>query len=116
VTVTDEMGCTATDMITIFVRQPVCDETDVFLPSAFSPNGDGVNDVLYVRSNFIDEMEILIYDRWGEQVFASKDQSIGWDGTYKGKTLAPDVYAYTLRVLCINQAEYTVRRNVSLMK
>ncbi len=116
VTVTDEMGCTATDMITIFVRQPVCDETDVFLPSAFTPNGDNINDILYVRSNFIDEMEILIYDRWGEEVFASKDQNIGWDGTYKGKPLSPDVYAYTLRVVCINQAEYSVRRNVSLMK
>lgn len=116
VTVTDEMGCTATDMITIFVRQPICDETDVFLPSAFTPNNDGVNDILYVRSNFIDEMEILIYDRWGEEVFSSTDQNVGWDGTYKGKPVAPDVYAYTLRVLCINQAEYSVRRNVSLLK
>lgn len=116
VTVTDGLGCTATDMITIIVRQPVCDETDVFLPSAFSPNNDGINDILFVRSNFIDAMEILIYDRWGEEVFASNDQNIGWDGTYKGKALAPDVYAYTLRVICINQAEYSVRRNVSLLK
>lgn len=116
VTVTDGMGCTATDMITIFVRQPECDETDVFLPSAFSPNGDDVNDVLFLRSNFIDEMEILIYNRWGEQVFASKDQGVGWDGTFRGEELAPDVYAYTLRVICINQAEYNIRGNVSLMK
>lgn len=116
VTVTDDMGCTATDMITIFVRQPICDKTDVYLPSAFTPNNDNVNDVLFVRSNFIDEMEILIYDRWGEQVFASTDQNMGWDGTYKGKPVAPDVYAYTLRVVCINQAEYNVRRNVSLLK
>jgi len=116
VTVTDEMGCTATDDITIFVRQPVCDETDVFLPSAFSPNGDDINDVLFLRSNFIDEMEIWIYNRWGEEVFTSNDQSIGWDGTYNGEALAPDVYAYTLRVLCINQAEYSVRGNVTLIK
>jgi len=116
VTVTDEMGCTATDDITIFVRQPVCDETDVFLPSAFTPNGDGVNDVLFLRSNFIDEMELLIYNRWGEEIFYTNDQSIGWDGTYKGAMLAPDVYAYTLRVVCINQVEFAVRGNVSLMK
>ena len=116
VTVTDEMGCTATDMITIFVRQPVCDESDVFLPTAFSPNGDDINDILYVRSNFIDQMEILIYNRWGEEVFSSTDQNVGWDGTYKGETLAPDVFAYTMRVICINQAEYRVRGNVTLVK
>ncbi|MDF1697373.1 MAG: gliding motility-associated C-terminal domain-containing protein [Saprospiraceae bacterium] len=116
VTVTDEMGCTATDSITIFVRQPMCDETDVFLPSAFTPNGDNINDVLYLRSNFIDEMELLIYNRWGEQVFSTIDQNVGWDGTYNGATLAPDAYAYTLRVICINQAEYNTRGNVSLMK
>ncbi len=116
VTVTDGMGCTAVASITIIVRQPVCDETDVFLPSAFSPNNDGINDVLLVRSNFIDEMEILIYNRWGEEVFSSQDQSVGWDGTYNGELLSPDVYAYTLKVICINQAEYSVRRNVSLLK
>ena len=116
VTVTDDMGCTATDEITITVRLPECNKTDVFLPSAFSPNGDGINDVLYLRSNFIDAMELVIFDRWGEEVFSSKDQSLGWDGTYKGEKLAPDVYAYTLRVTCINQVDYAVRGNVSLLK
>jgi len=116
VTITDEMGCTATNDITIFVRLPVCNETDVFLPSAFTPNADGINDILYLRSNFIDQMELLIYNRWGEEVFATKDQTRGWDGTFKGAKVSPDVYAYTLRVVCINQAEYTVRGNVSLMK
>lgn len=116
VTITDEMGCTATDDITIIVRLPMCDETDVFLPSAFTPNNDGINDVLFLRSNFIDEMELLIYNRWGEEVFYTDNQTVGWDGTYKGQKLSPDAYAYTLRVLCINQAEYTVRGNVSLMK
>lgn len=116
VTVTDGMGCTATAMITIFVRQPKCDETDVFLPSAFSPNGDGINDILLVRSNFIDHMELLIYNRWGEEVFHSTNQNMGWDGTYKGEMLSPDVFAYTLRVVCIDQTEYSVRRNVSLLK
>ena len=116
VTITDEMGCTSTDEITIVVRLPECDDSDVFLPTAFSPNGDGVNDVLFLRSNFIDAMELTIFNRWGEEVFVSKDQSLGWDGTYKGEMLAPDVYAYTLRVICINQVDYAIRGNVSLMK
>ena len=116
VTVTDEMGCTATDEITITVRLPECSEVDVFLPSAFTPNGDGINDVLFLRSNFIDAMELVIYNRWGEEIFSTKDQTLGWDGTYKGEKLSPDVYAYTLRVTCINQVDYATRGNVSLMK
>ena len=116
VTVTDDMGCKATDEITITVRLPECNELDVFLPSAFTPNGDGINDVLFLRSNFIDGMELAIYNRWGEEVFSTKDQSIGWDGTYKGEKLSPDVYAYTLRVTCINQVDYATRGNVSLLK
>jgi hypothetical protein len=67
VTVTDDMGCTSTDEITIIVRLPECDETDVFLPSAFTPNGDGINDVLYLRSNFIESMELVIFNRWGRR-------------------------------------------------
>jgi gliding motility-associated-like protein len=116
VTVTDDMGCTATAEITITVRLPECDETDVFLPSAFTPNGDGTNDVLFLRSNFIESMELIIFDRWGEEVFVSKDQNLGWDGTYKGEKLSPDVFAYTLRVKCINQIDYAVRGNISLLK
>ena len=116
VTVTDDMGCTATDEITITVRLPECDETDVFLPSAFTPNGDGTNDILFLRSNFIESMELVIFDRWGEEVFASREQLLGWDGTYKGEKLSPDVYAYTLRVTCINQIDYAIRGNVSLLK
>ncbi|MEE9439458.1 MAG: gliding motility-associated C-terminal domain-containing protein [Saprospiraceae bacterium] len=116
VTVTDEMGCTATDTIFVRVRIPECDENDVFLPTGFTPNGDGVNDILYLRSNFIDNMELLIYDRWGEEVFRTTDQTIGWDGTFRGAKLEPDVFAYALRVTCINQEEYRTRGNVSLLK
>lgn len=116
VTVTDDMGCTSTDEITITVRLPECDETDVFLPSAFTPNGDGINDVLYLRSNFVESMELVIFNRWGEEVFVSNDQTLGWDGTYKGEKLSPDSYAYTLIVTCINQVDYAIRGNVNLLK
>ncbi len=116
VTVTDENGCTDTAEITINVRKPECDETDVYLPNAFSPNADGINDVLFVRSNFIESMELIIYDRWGEEVFRTTDQSIGWDGTYGGEKLAPDAYAYILDVICINAVEYTRKGNVSIIR
>ena len=116
VTVTDENGCTDTAEITINVRKPECDETDVYLPNAFSPNGDGVNDILYVRSNFIESMELIIYNRWHQEVFRTTDQSIGWDGTFGGEILTPDAYAYFLDVVCINAVEYTNKGNVSILR
>lgn len=116
VTVTDDNGCTDTAEITINVREPKCDETDVYLPNAFSPNDDGVNDLLFVRSNFIESMDLIIYDRWGEEVFRTQDQSIGWDGTLNGEKLAPDAYAYILDVICINAVEYTKKGNVSILR
>jgi gliding motility-associated-like protein len=116
ITVTDEDGCEAVDSITIRVIQPTCDEEDIYLPNAFSPNGDEINDVLFVRSNFIDEMTLVIYNRWGQEVFSSNDQSIGWDGTFDGDELAPDVYAYSLSVLCIDGDTYASKGNINLIR
>lgn len=65
--------------------------------------------MLFVRSNFIATMELVIYNRWGEKVFSTTDQSIGWDGTYKGQLLSPDVFGYYLTVMCPNEETYTKR-------
>jgi gliding motility-associated-like protein len=116
VTVTDANGCTAVDEVTVTVRKAKCDETDVFLPTAFTPNGDGTNDLFIVRSNFLDEAELIIYNRWGQEVFNTKDKNIGWDGTFNGTDLPPDSYAYYLRALCINAEEYRKRGNVTLIR
>jgi gliding motility-associated-like protein len=116
VTVTDDNGCTATDEVTVTVRTAQCDETDVFIPNAFTPNGDKNNDIFIARSNFIDEMELTIYNRWGQEIFRTADITRGWDGTFNGKELPPDSYAYYLRVLCINAEEYRKRGNVTLIR
>lgn len=116
VTCIDIYGCEAMTEFTLEVIQPRCDESDVYLPNAFSPNGDNVNDILFVRSKFIDQMDLQIVNRWGEEVFRSFDQRDGWDGTYKGEALAPDAYAYCLKVTCINGTEYVTGGNVSIIK
>lgn len=115
VTVTDELGCTGEASVTIEIDEPVCEE-DVYLPNAFTPNGDGNNDVFYVRSNFVTDMELVIYDRWGEQVFRSTDINVGWDGTYKGVALGADAYAYYLRARCSDNDEIVKQGNVSLLR
>jgi len=116
VTVTDLNGCTATDEVTITVIIPRCDDEAVFIPNAFSPNGDGNNDILYVRGLFIESMECVIYDRWGEEIFKTVDQRIGWDGTFKGEPLSPDSYAYCIKAVCINGEENIRTGNVSLLR
>ncbi|MBC7885457.1 MAG: gliding motility-associated C-terminal domain-containing protein [Saprospiraceae bacterium] len=116
VTVTDENGCTATDEVVVTLRLAKCDETDVYIPNAFTPNNDSNNDILYVRSNFIDELELIIYNRWGQELFRTNDKNTGWDGSYNGKELPPDAYAYYLRVLCINGEEYKKQGNVTLLR
>ena len=116
VTISDSNGCTATDEVVIEVRNARCDETDVFVPNAFTPNNDGNNDVFRVRSNFADELEMLIYDRWGQEIFRTTNPADGWDGTFKGAELPPDAYAYYIRVRCINAEEYKKKGNVTLLR
>ncbi len=86
-------GCTGYDTVTVFV-DILCG--DLFIPTAFSPNGDGQNDVLYVMSNCITELEFAIFDRWGEKVFETTDPKQGWDGTFNGKKMNPAAFAYYL--------------------
>ena len=115
-TVTSPDGCVATLAVTITVNIPECAEPFIFLPNAFSPNGDGKNDVLYLRSNIVDRMSLIIYDRWGEKVFETTNQSVGWDGTYKGKLLPPDVYGYYLTVICIDGQQFMKKGNVTILR
>ena len=116
VTVINEAGCEATATYAFTVQNPACDQSDIYLPNAFSPNGDGKNDVLYVRSNFVESMTLFIYNRWGEEVFRTNSINVGWDGTFNGKELPPDVFGYYLDATCPNQATYQAKGNISIIK
>lgn len=114
--VTDANGCIDTLVLLVVVLSTVCEEPFLFMPNAFTPNQDNENDVLYVEGNTIDVMHLVIYDRWGEKVFESRDQSFGWDGTFKNELLEPDVYGYYLTVDCINGERFVKKGNVSLIR
>ncbi|MBL0310508.1 MAG: gliding motility-associated C-terminal domain-containing protein [Bacteroidetes bacterium] len=85
VEVENEQGCRKTDSVTVNVIFPPCDESQLFIPTGFSPNGDGKNDVLYVRASFVANIYFAVYDRWGQKIFETKDITKGWDGSFKGK-------------------------------
>jgi len=110
-TMTDD-GCTDTESIQVIVSK----ERPIFIPSVFSPNGDGENDELRLLGNGIDEMHLAIYNRWGQKVFETFDQNIAWDGTFKGELLPPDSYGFYLTARCVNQEEFYKQGNITLLK
>jgi len=108
--------CSRDDTVEIKIYENICEGQTVFLPNAFSPNGDMYNDVLYVRGIDIEKMIFRVFDRWGEMVFESTDIDIGWDGTFRGVQLQPDVYDYYLDVTCVGGLNSIVKGNVTLMR
>ena len=64
------------------------------VPSAFSPNDDGINDILFAVGNNVENVKFLIYDRWGKKVFKSEELSVGWDGKFNGVSLDANVFMY----------------------
>jgi len=87
-------GCPQTDSFRIHVIMQ-----DVFVPNAFSPNGDGLNDLFGVTARkLINVTEFRILNRWGQELFYTKDIRQGWNGTYKGIKQDPGVYYYMIRV------------------
>ena len=113
------LGCEQDTMITIYAIDGTCDADHVYLPNAFTPNNDGKNDVLHLRSNFLAELtevDFFIYNRWGEEMFRTTDATIGWDGTHRGEQLPPDVYGFYLRVLCPNGEELIQKGNITLLR
>ncbi|CAG0991124.1 MAG: PKD domain-containing protein [Bacteroidetes bacterium] len=109
---TDHHGCVAYDTVWVFVKW----EANIGVPNAFSPNFDGNNDVLYVRGKGIKSLQFTIYNRYGQQVFESTDQSFGWDGTHKGKEVNPGVYVYFVDAIMKDDTRRALKGNVTLIR
>ncbi|MEM9837453.1 MAG: gliding motility-associated C-terminal domain-containing protein, partial [Bacteroidota bacterium] len=120
VTVIDELGCTATDMTTIFVRR----DDPVYIPTGISPNGDNVNDVLFINANMnqVDRVEsFLVFNRWGEAVFQNydfmpNDPVQGWNGTHRGETLNPAVFVYVAVVVMDDGRKVVYKGDITLVR
>lgn len=89
---------------------------DFAVPTAFTPNGDGVNDVIYVKGFGIENMEWQIYNRWGTLVFVSTNPSVGWDGKYKGQLQPQDVYHYTLQLQFSDKSKASKKGDITLLR
>lgn len=109
-------GCTRSDTVLIQMVETVCDFPNIYVPNAFTPNGDGDNDKLYVRGVNIKTLLFRVYDRWGEKVFETTDQQIGWDGTFNGRDCDPAVFVWYVEATCVGDQEYFQKGNVTLIR
>ena len=114
--VTDSNGCSVSDSIGILGSLILCYEPTLYIPNIFSPNNDGQNDVLYVRGKGIKSLIFIIYDRWGEKVFETSDQSDGWDGRYKGKKLNTAVFTYYIDAVMLNNEIIKKKGSITLIR
>jgi len=118
VIVTNIYGCVARDNISI---STFCKNSQVFVPNAFTPDGDGLNDILMVRGKGIFVTNFRIFNRWGELVFQKtnfnpNDKQYGWDGKVRGIPANADVFVFTAEVVCDNGIKYTYKGNTTLLK
>jgi gliding motility-associated-like protein len=108
--------CSQSASVQVKVLSVLCDRTFVYVPNAFSPNGDGENEVLYVRSAIASKILFRVFDRWGEMVFETTDMNSGWDGTFRGKLIDPDTYDYYLEADCYGGEKAIIKGNITLIR
>ncbi len=102
--------CAGFDSVSITVIRTF----DIWVPTAFSPNGDHVNDVLYVRGNNVKTFTFRIYDRWGNKLFETNDLKTGWDGEYNGSKVNAGIFVYTLDYQLKNGNSKTLKGNITV--
>jgi gliding motility-associated-like protein len=112
------VGCTAEDRILVDVEKP----RRIHVPTGFSPNGDGNNDLLLVHGQQgVRVVSFQVYDRWGELVYEGRDfpvndPSTGWDGTFRGEAMNPGVFMWVLEVEFADGKLEVYRGNTMLIK
>jgi gliding motility-associated-like protein len=117
--VENENGCRAEDRVTVHVSE----DRPVFVPNAFSPNGDGYNDLLnfFGGTSVQNVKSFLIFNRWGETIyenynFQPNDLTVGWDGKHRGETLNPSVFVWFAEVEFVDGVSKIFEGDVSLMR
>ena len=115
----DSISCTTNgDVIGISIEDRYKEDcqTKYFIPNIFTPNGDNKNDVFKIEGDGVQEMEMRIFDRWGNQVFYSTDVLDGWDGYYDGVEVNSGVFFYTAELVFEDGTSKIEKGNVTLLR
>lgn len=93
-------------------------ESSLQMPNAFSPNGDGINDIYRAKPGYksIVEFKAVIFNRWGQKLYEWDDPTGGWDGKYKGKDVAQGTYFVNVTAKGADGKEFRIRRDVNLLR
>ena len=110
--VTTEYGC----MDTISTDVKVEPIFTFYIPSAFTPDADGINEEFFGQGEGIKSYSMYIYDRWGELIFVSFDEDFKWDGTYQGKQVQQGTYIYYFYLVDWKNDDHEYRGHVTLMR
>lgn len=109
----DANGCLAKDSTIVYVTKI----HELYVPNAFSPNGDGINDWFQFYTKGIKNIRsVAIYNRWGEQIFYNEGEKPYWDGTYKGKPLSSDVFVYVITAETFDDTTLIKKGNITLLR
>jgi gliding motility-associated-like protein len=109
----NSLGCSDTTDLSHFIVVP---SANIFVPSAFTPNDNGINDKLKVYGTNLDEVNLQIFDRWGEKVYDGDGLNDGWDGTLHGRKLNAGVYLYLIRITKSNGKTVMLKGDITLIK
>jgi gliding motility-associated-like protein len=107
-------GATCYGSATLYVA--VGSHRRMYMPNAFTPNGDGNNDKFEIYGEDIKTISLKIFNRWGEKVFETTNSLAGWDGTYKGVVQSPGVYTYEANVTYLDNSQETKNGTITLIK
>ena len=116
VTVSTPDGCSASDTVRLHCTDIDCGTGDFFIPNAFTPNGDGINDRLCFNADIVTEFRISIFNRWGQCVYQSTDAAECWDGTFRNAPCLPGVYTYTCHIRCHNKVESDIKGDITIIR
>ncbi|HMC96625.1 MAG TPA: T9SS type B sorting domain-containing protein, partial [Flavobacteriales bacterium] len=110
VMVTDTNGCMATDQVLVIVNG------SLFVPNAFTPDGDGYNDGFGAWGRDIKELELLVFNRWGELIWSTTKLNDRWDGTYQGVASPIDTYVWKVEATEISGRKRNAIGHVTLVR
>jgi gliding motility-associated-like protein len=113
VVVTSDEGCVGAANAIINIIEPCADP---FVPTIFSPNNDGKNDVLCIYGSCFQTVSLTIYNRWGEKIYETSSTEDCWDGTYRGKKVNSGTYVYKLRYNLFNEDENAQSGNITVVQ
>jgi gliding motility-associated-like protein len=110
VTVNDENGCNNQYAVIVEV------ECNLFIPNSFTPNTDGKNEKFHIYTGGIKALEFRIFNRWGEELFFTDDETQGWDGTYKGNLVPEGTYVYSVWLIMPDGTERDLKGMLQLIR